>query len=431
MLLINTNCSWNKGSAAQVVSTTDALRTYVPDARFSLISYCPERDFKECVKRNIKLVGYWSRKPRNFRRALVAFSYHLACSLVRSLAWRLLSTLRIRMPFLLNDAYCNEYLQADIVIDLGGDSFSDKGARSPINIAAILIALILRKPVVIYSQSIGPFTKLTMPLAKVCLNKAHFITVREGVTKRYLETIGVKNTVMYELADCAFALNPITPVEAKDIMVEEGIYREDLPLVGISVSGLVARLAERSSSKLQALEDQRNSYLALMAQLVDFLTEIMQVQVVFVPHVIAPRWWLPDDRVVGQEIYALVMNKAKVCLIEHDYTPEELKGIIGQCDLFIGSRMHANIAALSMHIPTIALGWSHKYAGIMERLGLGQYVCDYSSVTAEELISKVSNAWTKRREIKEQLASKVEREKESALLGAKLVKELIDSLEVG
>ena len=93
-----------------------------------------------------------------------------------------------------------------------------------------------------------------------------------------------------------------------------------------------------------------------MAQLVDFVAENRGAQVVLIPHVIAPSWWLPDDRFVCQEICRQARNKDSVGFIGHDHTPEELKGIIGQCALFIGSRMHANIAALSMCVPTIALG---------------------------------------------------------------------------
>jgi polysaccharide pyruvyl transferase WcaK-like protein len=430
VLLINSNCSWNKGAAAQVVSTTDALTKFASDATFSLISECPELDFKECRKRNIKVVGYSSGRLRKHRRALVVFSYHLGCSLLRSVIWRFLNRIGIHVPLLLNEAYCREYHKADIVLDLSGDSFSDKGARSPISILGILIALTLRKPVVIYSQSIGPFIKLTMPLAKMCLNKAHLITVREETSEKYLKAIGVNKTPVYQVADCAFALTPITSEEARGILAKEGIHRGDSPLVGVSVSSFIVQLAQRNTANLRVPGNEKDSYLGLMARLVDFLTESIQAQVVFVPHVIAPRWWIRDDRVVGQEIYRQVKGKSKVSLIKHDYTPQQLKGVIGQCDLFIGSRMHAVIAALSMHVPAIALGWSYKYAGIMERLGLRQYTCEYSSLTAEELISKVSDAWAKRKEIKEQLVSKIGKEKDLALLGAKLVSKLMDSLGV-
>ena len=360
MLLINTNCSWNKGSAAQVASVVAVLREMISDVRFTLISHCPELDFGECHKRSIEVVGYSSRRPRYHRKALLAFSYHLVASLLRCLAWRLLKSISINASFLLEEAYCRAYFDSDIVLDLSGDSFSDKGAFSLINMLGIFIALVLRKPVVIYSQSIGPFRKLTMPLARLCFNKARLITVREEISRRYLEAIRVKKVPVYHVADCAFALSPVAPEKAREILVKEGICRDDSPLVGISVSGVMASLAEEKTSKLPTFHDKGNSYFILMAQLVDSIIENLQAKVVLIPHVIAPPWWLADDRFVCQEICHLARNKDSLGCIGHDHTPEELKGIIGQCDLFIGSRMHANIAALSMCVPTIALGWSHK-----------------------------------------------------------------------
>ncbi len=429
ILFINTNCSWNKGSAAQVASAIEAFGETIPNTRFTLISHCPELDSEECLRRDIRAVGYHSRKPRNHREALWVFFYHLTFSLLRSLVWRLLNSISINASFLLDEAYCRAYSGSDVVIDLSGDSFSDKGAFSLINMIGILIALVLKKPVVIYSQSIGPFKKLTLPLARLCLNKARLITVREEISKRYLETIRVSKLI-YQVADCAFALSPVTPEKAREILAKEGIRRNNAPLVGISVSGVMASLAEKNTSKLPASENKGNSYFALMAQFIDFLSEDMQAQVVLIPHVIAPSWWLPDDRFICQEIYRLVRNKDNVGFIRHDHTPEEFKGVIGQCDLLIGSRMHANIAALSMCVPTITLGWSHKYRGIMERLGLGEYVCELDTVNLERLLSKVSDAWDKREEIRGLLSSKMKEERESALLGARLVKELMDSLKM-
>ncbi|NIN03283.1 MAG: polysaccharide pyruvyl transferase, partial [Hydrotalea flava] len=72
----------------------------------------------------------------------------------------------------------------------------------------------------------------------------------------------------------------------------------------------------------------------------------------------------------------------------------ELKGIIGRCDLFIGARMHSNIASISMHVPTVALAWSHKYHGIMKMVEQEKYVCDIRTTTFNELVSKINDAWS-------------------------------------
>lgn len=91
--------------------------------------------------------------------------------------------------------------------------------------------------------------------------------------------------------------------------------------------------------------------------------------------------------------------------------------------------MHANISAISMHVPTIAIAWSHKYYGIMRTLGQEKYVCDVRTTTFDELISKINDAWSNREEIKKTLMHKVRIQKELALFNGELVKGLLISLK--
>jgi len=51
------------------------------------------------------------------------------------------------------------------------------------------------------------------------------------------------------------------------------------------------------------------------------------------------------------------------------YDQSEVKEIIGSCENFMGSRMHACIAALSQNIPTIGLAYSRKFIGVFESVG--------------------------------------------------------------
>jgi coenzyme F420 hydrogenase subunit beta len=137
--------------------------------------------------------------------------------------------------------------------------------------------------------------------------------------------------------------------------------------------------------------------------------------IVLIPHVISSLDWNYDDRWANEQLYKLLKNREHVALIKGDYTPSELKGLIGQCDIFIGSRMHANIASLSQGIPTLAIGWSDKYSGIMRRLGMLEYVCHYKTLTFEEVQSKVDCILAKKEIVRNQLLSKVEFEKNTAL----------------
>ena len=176
------------------------------------------------------------------------------------------------------------------------------------------------------------------------------------------------------------------------------------------------------------LDDKENNYAKSMAQLLDYIIEKLNAQVVFVPHVIGIKeGGKGDDRVMGEMIYKLARNKENVDLIKGDYSPEELKGIIARCDLFIGTRMHANIAAISSCVPTIATAWGHKYYGIMRTVGQEKYVCDFRTVTFAELILKIEDMLSNREKIVEKMVPKIEELKESVWLNVKLVKDLLNS----
>ena len=166
-----------------------------------------------------------------------------------------------------------------------------------------------------------------------------------------------------------------------------------------------------------------------MAKVADYLVEKFNAQVVFISHVIIPpKYGYHDDRFVAEKVYLLARNKNRINIIRGDYSPEELKGIIGRCDLFIGARMHSDIASASMHVPTIALAWSHKYYGMMRMLGQEKYVCDIGTTTFDELVSKINDAWSNRDEISKKLAFKTTELEESALYSGRLVKRLIKSI---
>jgi polysaccharide pyruvyl transferase WcaK-like protein len=258
-----------------------------------------------------------------------------------------------------------------------------------------------------------------VPLARFCLDQVDIIVARENETMNILRKIGVDNPHIYLAAEIAFLLKPVPPERVQEILLKEGIdtnEKEIYPLIGIGTS-LAAYNFFKSRNEL---------YVSRMAKIADHLVEKMNAKVILIPHVIIPpEYHRKDDRYVAEKIYQTARNKNRIKLIKDDYSPEELKGLIGKCELFIGARMHSNIASTSMHVPTIALAWSHKYYGIMKMLGQEKYVCDVMTTNLNELISKTNDAWHNRNEIRKELASKTTELEKSALFGGILVKRLL------
>jgi len=308
---------------------------------------------------------------------------------------------------LLKEKYLNEYIKTDIIIDLSGDTLADSLCSvSIVSIMGILIGILLNKPIVVFSQSIGPFKKWSLTLARFSLNKVDLIIVREEITKKYLEKLKIDSPI-FLTADCAFILETASSEIIEEILSREGINIENNVFIGISPN---------------VRQDSEN-YVSIMAQMIDYIIENLKSKVIIIPHVV-------NDLVVSQKIYKKIINKNKVKLIKNNYSPEELKGIICLCEIFIGARMHSNIAALSTYVPTMAIAWSHKYYGIMRKLGQEKYVFDFRTMNFSSVVSKIDELWCNRNKIRKELKYKIKIEKELALISGKLVKCLLYSLDI-
>lgn len=404
ILLINTNLSWNKGSAAQVICTADMLRNLDKSVGFSLMSLFPSFDIKYSKKYDIRVIGYFSSSSSE---PFIYFK-HILLSLLRCIIWKLFSGNNFS-TLLLNDRYLKAYSEADIIIDLSGDSFTDAKLTSLLNCINMFPGIVFGKPLILFSQSIGPFRRLSYPIIRFCLSKSSLITARGEITKRYLESMQI-NTPIFLVADCAFVLKPASPQRVQEILQNENISVGNKPLIGISVNTM--------------LDDEHGRYINLMAQICDYIIDNFDAQIILISHSFRPT---EDDRVIAAKVHEKATNKNQISIVRYEYSPEELKGIIGRCAVFIGARMHSNIAALSQCIPTIAVPWNHKYYEIMKSLGQAEYIYSIkkNGYNFKNLTLKIDRLWYNRHKISKELAITIKTQKKMALLSGQLVKEFI------
>ena len=423
ILFIGTSFA-NKGSGAMLISSSQTLKQFIPDADFTMTSWFPEIDFEQCRKYDIKVVGITQqdKEKRPFLFRLFRFGLRHTFYLFRFVLWTILYKMGLNINMLMTERM-RAFAEADIVVDLSGISFTDYfGTMNPIEHSYnILLCNLLNKKIVKYSQAMGPFeSKLNRFLAKIFLPKVDLLVARGKITEGYLREIGITKQI-YVLADSAFLLQPAPLQRVEGILADEGINKDDgRQFIGISVNYNLYKWCKSG--------DTENRYATLMAEIADYLVENLNAKVVFVPHAISPDG--RDDRFVVEEICRIIKNKHRIYAIKKEYDPPELKGIVGQFDLFIGGRFHSIIASTSMHVPTVVIAWSHKYYEVMKMLGQEKYVCDYKTVTFDELVSKIKDIAVNKEEIENELKIKTEVAKESAMLNGKLVKELVDSLKL-
>jgi polysaccharide pyruvyl transferase WcaK-like protein len=113
--------------------------------------------------------------------------------------------------------------------------------------------------------------------------------------------------------------------------------------------------------------------------------------VLLIPHTYAAYGDPESDNEASQEIHDALPDElqSRVHLIHSEYDQHELKGIIGMCEFFIGSRMHACIAALSQFIPCAALAYSIKFHGVFESVGMENWAIDARHTDTISAIDRV------------------------------------------
>jgi colanic acid/amylovoran biosynthesis protein len=117
-------------------------------------------------------------------------------------------------------------------------------------------------------------------------------------------------------------------------------------------------------------------------------------------------------------------------MVEQPLTPSLLKSVYGRMDVFIGTRMHSNIFALSEGVPCLAIGYMHKTRGIAEMAGMSEWVLDIDDVTSGALIEKLEELWQVRQAVRQALCkilpSLAEQARQAGRLVASDFQRLID-----
>ena len=411
ILILNVGWS-NKGNCAIVHSTIETIKRFVPDAEFNLTGPY-ERDHNGLqIKKQIG-VGLSIRKPHY---TIMSLLYLFKCSYIS-----ILKRFNVHIPVSKNSRLF-DYYDSDIVVNSGGDHLSGEyGIGTLGTFINISYAILLGKPIVLYGDSLGYFENPVLNyIAKFVFNRTNLILVREELSKKYLDNNNITMPKIYVTADPAFLLNPVPQSSVFEILSNEGIDEIQNSLIGINPSRLISRFRGKGHQKAE------EEFTNIMAKVIDNLAENLKATIIMIPHVYTGN----DDRMTINRIFRKVKNKSNVKIIKNEYSPQELKGIIGECDLFIGARMHATIAATSMLVPTVGIAYSHKMQGIIgEMLGQQKYVLDIKELDYESLISTINDAWENREKIRKKLEVKIPMVKEKAMLNGKLVKELLDSLK--
>jgi len=414
------------GNAAILISTISMLKKYIPDADISTSMQLSE-DFCEKYKiKSLKDKRFWRIGPRGTMESLI--------DLFRASLWRLFKKIGIQVKILIKSKRIKEYMKADVILDFDGDIYSSNEMsryRLIKHSADLLTARLVGKPVIIFASTLGPFSPgPILSLIKFTLNKLTLILSREQISSDYLEKIGVKKELIKTTACPAFLLKPVSKKRAEQLLKIENININDKPLIGMTIA------EANMSSGLGKMHQEENELIPFKT-VIDYLTDKLGATVLLIPHVYRAdiintssiKFSPSPDFKIAEQLYQMTRKnklRNKIKLIRGYYSPSEVKGLIGQCDLHISGRLHSAVAAWSQCVPTIGIAYSPKFYGFSRFVNQEKYVC--GSNDANDIILKIKDGWQNKKQISAELKQRMLQVEKISLLNAELVKNVIKNI---
>jgi hypothetical protein len=243
------------------------------------------------------------------------------------------------------------------VLDASGFAYSDQWGAGPAETLARLAARWRRRgrPVVLLPQAFGPFRDArTREAFGRAMGEVALVFARDRASLAHLEPFRGRGAAIETAPDFTVGVKARLP---------EGF--EPRP-------GLVAIIPNRRMVDKSAA--------ASAQQYVDFLAGCAA-------HV-ARRGMHPllvvHDTGLDRELAEAVRRQAgggAAVVVEPD--PRALKGVLGACRLVVASRYHALVGALVQGVPSLATGWSHKYAELFDDFGCPGALVEVAAPPAE------------------------------------------------
>jgi polysaccharide pyruvyl transferase WcaK-like protein len=224
-----------------------------------------------------------------------------------------------------------------------------------------------------------------------------------GETRALIGTKNTESKVRF-CYDVGFIVDPVRP-KAVDLDGFLKHSQKDFPIVGFNVSGLLF-MGGYTQKNMFGL---RIDYRKLVCDIIEHLIFQKGAAVLLVPHVFGQKEHAESDSAVCELIYSELKQKLqdRLYMVHGSYNHGEIKYTIGFCDFFIGSRMHACIAALSQNIPAVMIAYSKKFFGVMETIDMGNYVADPRIMDDREIVEVIDKAFENREMIKRRLEQKI------------------------
>lgn len=342
-------------------------------------------------------IVHWRMSPKAKLRD------HLFTITLMSVLYRLLPIKFMRARIATMIPWIKALRETDIVGDIrGGDSFSDIYGLSRFIIASLetWTVILVKGSIVHFPQTYGPFrTRTAKFIARYLLRHSSTLVARDIESQRIAQSLAGNRLAVRLSPDVAFALHVVKPQPVQT----DPSRSEPLPtnIIGLNVNGLMFNGGYTRGNMFGLKLDYAN----FLRELVVKLLQEHSGELLLIPHTIAPAGEVESDNDASMKLRAELPDELqrRIRIVTGEYDCHELKGIIGQCDFFIGARMHSCIAALSQGVPAVGVAYSMKFRGVFETVGAEEWVVDGRTVNNQDAVERIMELYRQRNAFRTQL----------------------------
>lgn len=363
---------YNFGCEAIVRGAYKFINDIYPESEIIYYTYSEEYDKKILADLNIKIKPIRSNK-----------------TVIKRLVNKICKILKINKQYLMLD-YKSIIDEVDIIMSIGGDIYTipeviRENRKYPYYNPLVDFcdkAIKKDKEVIVYGASVGPWGsyKRAVDYNIKALSKYKFILCREEETIGYLKGLGLENMIFFP--------DPAFQIRNKEKKTKQ--------YIGINLSPL---------SLKELYGDNDEIYIDKLSILMDQLYEKLEIQLMFIPHVLS-KSKTDNDLLFLKEIRKRMVHKDKVVFADSSKGFIGLKKYISQCSVVAAARMHCAVNAIDENIPAIFLAYSQKAVGMCEYVyGNKKYLINLKEIE-KELINRIKEAVEESDELSRMLESR-------------------------
>lgn len=399
--IIGSALAGNKGAAAMLESSVQHLSRADSGARFILLSMYPDSDARLNTYPNLRVMD-----ASPLRLGVVLNG--------AALLHRLLPPARGLIERAVPEV--GALARADVLLDEGGITFADgRGKYLIYNVASILPAFFVGTPVVKVAQALGPFNaRLNRSAARVMLPRVAAIISRGAVTHRHLIGAGLKN--VHAGADLAFTLEVGTDDATRAREHVGPAFFDGGDVVGFAPSQVLRKAAEARG----------HDYVGEVAAQIDHITGVLGRPVFLVAHS-ARRGTTKthnNDLPVCRLVHARVAAPERVLFVDDELSSQALRYLISQCHVFVASRFHAMVSSLATVVPTLVIGWSHKYREVLDMFGQADLAVAHQDCTEARFRDMLTGLLDQREQVADEIARALPAVRAKALEQVKVIEDV-------